>query len=667
MADMLEPTDEPQVIRLDVTPSPAQDRALVRRWQERLRQAREFDKAARRGYALDRTYCEAVQTGFSVSVPIAGTYTDLLTAFLYARDPAVLARPAESVGDKGVKAATEFGKTTELVVSALWQRARLRRSAKVAVRSALSVGVGWLKVVWHEQAGRDPVTEREIRSLQDQLARLADAVEDVAEGEATDPEAERAAILAQLDGLQAKQEPVRARGLVVDYVAPEDIQVSPDCHSLADYLDAPWIAHRVFMSHEQATALYGCADDALASATRYMQRAPVDRAAMQESGLVAGLTETDADRYVTGAGDAGSTDGANTAIAVWEIWSAEDNQVYTMVEGVADWLRPPFSPQVNLSQFYPFFGYMPLEVDGRRHPESLVSRSRHLLDEYNRIRTNYRNHRARAVPMRWHNERVMTPETAQKIAQGATIESIGINPVGDSATLPLGILPYPPVDQALYDTSAIRAELEMVWGIQEALSSSIHTAKTLGEAEIQQSGTEARMAFKRDALDWVLGEIARATAEIAMQVLDVADVREIAGPEALWPRTNGGPLTPDDLHSLLAIDIEAGTSGRPDTTAKQQVWMQILPIMKDAITNIAELRRSSPNDVADAIEALVQETFDRFGERVDVSAWLPKQGEPQPPMPAAMPGAPPALAAVPDLPAVPAGPTPALPTRGVMP
>lgn len=664
MADMLEPTDEPQVIRLDVTPSPAQDRALVRRWQERLRQAREFDKAARRGYALDRTYCEAVQTGFSVSVPIAGTYTDLLTAFLYARDPAVLARPAESVGDKGVKAATEFGSTTELVVSALWQRARLRRSAKVAVRSALSVGVGWLKVVWHEQAGRDPVTEREIRSLQDQLARLADAVEDVAEGEATDPEAERAAILAQLDGLQAKQEPVRARGLVVDYVAPEDIQVSPDCHSLADYLDAPWIAHRVFMSHEQATALYGCADDALASATRYMQRTPVDRTAMQEAGLVAGLTETDADRYVVG-GD--GADGANTAIAVWEIWSADDNQVYTLVEGVADWLRPPFSPQVNVSQFYPFFGYMPLEVDGRRHPESLVSRSRHLLDEYNRIRTNYRNHRARAVPMRWHNERVMTPETAQKIAQGATIESIGINPVGDSAAPPLGILPYPPVDQALYDTSVIRAELEMVWGIQEALSSSIHTAKTLGEAEIQQSGTEARMAFKRDALDWVLGEMARATAEIAIQVMDESDVREIAGPEALWPRTNGGPLTPDDLHSLLAIDIEAGTSGRPDTTAKQQVWMQILPIMKDAITNIAELRRSSPNDVADAIEALVQETFDRFGERVDVSAWLPKQGEPQPPMPAAMPGAPPALAAVPDLPAVPAGPTPALPTRGVMP
>jgi hypothetical protein len=196
---------------------------------------------------------------------------------------------------------------------------------------------------------------------------------------------------------------------------------------------------------------------------------------------------------------------------------------------------------------------------------------------------------------------------------------------------------YAQIDPALYDTGVIRAELEMIWGIQEALSSSIRTAKTATEAEIQQTGTNSRTGYIRDNLDDMMGELAEYTAEIAIQKLDGQDAKDLAGPWAFWPEG----MKIEDIGSLVSVDIRAGSSGKPDTTRQRQAWATVMPVLQNAILQVGQLRGSSPQDIADSIEALIEETLQRTGDRLDAARFLPPAPDSDD-MPAQAPSAAPA-------------------------
>jgi hypothetical protein len=71
-----------------------QEYADVKAWLKRIGEAREFDKAARKQYAIDRRYARGDKGAFEVAIPIAGSYVDILKSFLYARDPDLDILPA---------------------------------------------------------------------------------------------------------------------------------------------------------------------------------------------------------------------------------------------------------------------------------------------------------------------------------------------------------------------------------------------------------------------------------------------------------------------------------------------------------------------------------------------------------------------------------------------
>ncbi|MFN3327212.1 MAG: hypothetical protein ACK5AZ_27310, partial [Bryobacteraceae bacterium] len=66
-----------------------------------------------------------------------------------------------------------FSQTLEIVISKLWKKGKLKRQARRAVRSAMTVGVGYIKLSWQERAERDPLIQQQINDLQDSMARLA--------------------------------------------------------------------------------------------------------------------------------------------------------------------------------------------------------------------------------------------------------------------------------------------------------------------------------------------------------------------------------------------------------------------------------------------------------------------------------------------------------------
>ncbi|MFC4727140.1 hypothetical protein [Coralloluteibacterium thermophilus] len=632
-----------------------QERALIGEWNRRLSYARDFDDNARKQYAHDRRYAKG-ESGFEVDTNLIGSNIDTMVSFIYAKDPDVDVTPAESVGDQRYADAKDFARTLQIVISRLWRMGRLKRQARRWVRSAQTVGIGWLKVAWQQRMGRDPLIQAQINDLQDNFARAAATMERVEKGEAKDLDALNAELEVQLAALEEQVEVVLSRGLVIDMVAAEDIQVAPGVPSLLDYQDAPWIAHRTFLRPEDAAAAFPELTDAqIRQAAKYFPRKP--ESALEETPTLSDVTARDADTYRSSDGGAAGTAG-DGYLCVWEIWHRDANTVLTLAEGLDRWARKPYTPSPASLRFYPFFGLAFTEVDGERHPQSLVWRSRKLQDEISRLDSNLAEHRRRSLPGVVFNEGEIAPGTADKLMKSGTQQWVGISPTNPNADLSSLFAPKPvaSIDPALYNDQRTLARMESIWGLQDAATGGIRVAKTATEAEIQQAGTGSRVGAMRDEIEDRLTEVARYTAELALQTMSLEDVREIAGPEAFWPEG----LEIDQIYALVEVDIRAGSSGRPNTARDRESWAAMLPMIQTLIDRIAQLRTGGAEELAQPYIELLKETFNRSGERMDVERFLPPPPPPQapgmPPLPAepGMPaGAPPVTADQPPGPPLP--------------
>lgn len=611
-----------------------QEEANVSAWQKRIDFARDFDKDARKGYARDRRYCRGSSDPqvFDVSVPIAATYVNILTGFLYARNPETSCQPADSTGASRTEDAKDLARTLEIVIDSLWKKGRLKAVADPFVRSGLSVGVGWFKAAWHRETERDPATDQQIGTLQQQIADLQSTERQLTEGYAPNPDDLRAQYEQQLAALESSVEQVISSQLVLDFIRAEDMQCAVSLPCLRDYVTSPWNAQRIFMPLSDAKAAYPEHAERLDSATKFYNVRQTDTEKQADS-----VASSDADAYSTGTSGQATADGDEACVCLWEIWNLKTRQFATIAVGLKRYLSDWVTPDQASSRFYPFFQWAPLWVDGRRHPQSLVDRSRELLDEYDRIRTNYREHRRRSIPKLGFDAGAVEADEAKKMQSGGTGEMIPLNLNGQSPNTVLFPIQYNQIDPALYDTSTIRSELELIWGIQEALSSTITVAKTATEADIQQQGTESRIGYARDTLDEVLSDFALYTAELAMSPngLTHDDVVAIAGPEAFWVNIEDLSM----LGALVAVDIRAGSSGKPATAMKQQQWSVLLPQLQQAVVQIGQLRQSPPTEIADKLEQLVVETIKRTGDTgIDPYSIIP-QVQMQPPVmdPALMP------------------------------
>lgn len=667
-------------------PERAREQADVGKWQERITQARKYDEEARKQYAKDRRYARG-DSGFEVDANIVGTNIDILESFLYANDPDVDVLPARSCqppsvdavraaveeaaaqspeldqaaayayeqavlsgADEGmatqlgqeardlalaqmveaqfkaaqdryqarVRDAKAYGETIEIVISTLWGNADLKGRGRRAVRSGLTTGLGVLKASWQERTAPSPETVQAINDLQTNIRLAAQTRAEMDEASGTDLDVKMEEYRRQLESLHGQAEQVVQRGFVIDQVQSEDFQVAPG-YQIANHLDAPWNAHRIPMLKCDAKVEFNLSSEDIKGATCYSARKPEN--VRQESANITDITAEQADGFVTSSN--GTTESGEW-VMIWEIWDRSTSHVLTYIEGLKRWVKKPWQPSAT-TRFYPFFLYTTSEVDGQRHPQSLVTRASKLVDEYNRIGSAEAEHRRRIKPKMLFLKGQVGSDAMTKVMEGTTAEYVGVETT--QPNVPLGNifmpLSYPMLDPALYDRSRIVNEIERIFGVQEALAGSVNTAKTATEAQIQQGGFNARTGGRRDQLEMMLQDLAKYTAEVARAHMDAEDVAAIAGPDAMWPPYEGAL----DLDQLVTIEIRAGSSGKPNTAAEREAWAAQLPIMQNAIMQIAQLRNSTPSDIADSLETLLQITADRSGDRdIDIAQIVPKPG-----------------------------------------
>ena len=617
---------DPMAAQLPEPYSVSEDR--VKRLFEEIDNARDFDKAARKDYAFCRYYARG-DSHWEVATNLIGTYIDIMVAFLYARDPDVAAVVAASVGNRRKQEAKDFAKTMETVLSRSWRDIKLKRAAERWVRSVLTTGIGWLKSGWQETYETDPAIIQRRRDIQENLAKIAQKREELNDGAADDLEAREEELQALLHGLEQQTEELVYRGLFVDFVPAEHVQVSLNVQTIADIDGAKWVAHIHYPTLDEAKAKHpNLTDEDWSTVETFHINAPAAMSDQDKTPAMRGdISESDADRYTGGTRTNGRSeaDRYNRFVQHIELWHAEENLVYDLYRGVKKCAHSG-PPNVATSRFYPFFPLSLHEVDGERHPQSLVLRSYKLIDEYHRTRDGKADLRRRIKPKMAFDARAMSAPMVRKITAGEYAEWIPVKPAVDGSNVRDSIweIPYPNINPALFDLSEVRMELETMWGIQEALSGGIVVAKTATEAEIQQAGTNARTGAMRDRVEYRLSEMANYHGEILIQTLTMEDAIEIAGDGSIWPQ-----VTVDDLDLLISIEIAAGTTGKPNTTAQREAWAAEMPVIQQTMERIGGLLMSPPDEMARVHRELLQETFNRTGDdRVDIDRFVPSPGNP---------------------------------------
>lgn len=507
---------------------------------------------------------------------------------------------------------------------------KLKRAAERWVRSVLTVGIGWLKSGWQETYESDPEIQQRRRDIQENMARIRQLQEEINGGGVDDLQARQEELEAQMAGLEGHVEQLVFRGLFVDFLPAEHVQVSLNVQTVTDIDAATWVAHVAYVRMDDAKARHPELteeDWATAETFHINAPAPVNDREQTPAARRSEISASEADRFTNGSQSRNQTAESkyNRFVQHIEMWRADENLVYDLFRGVKK-CAGSAPPNVGTTRFYPFFPLALHEVDSERHPQSLVIRSYKLIDEYHRTRSGKAELRRRAKPKMAFDARAHTPQQVRKITSGEYAEWIPLKPAVEGQSLRDSIweIPYPRVDPALFDLSEVRMELETMWGIQEALAGGIQVAKTATEAEIQQAGTNARTGAMRDRMEYRLTELAQYHGEILIQKLAPTDAIEIAGPESIWPQVGV-----EDLDLLISIDIAAGSTGKPNTTAQREAWAAEMPIIQGTMERIGALMMSPPEEMARVHKELLQETMIRSGDdRIDIDRFIPAPGQP---------------------------------------
>lgn len=636
-------------------------------------QARAFDKFARRQYAIDRRYAAGTaDNSWAVNTNLIGSFIDILTSFLYARNPDVSVKKAPQVNDSGTAGLEDFARTVEIVVSKLWKQGRLKDSARRMVRSALSTGVGWLKVVLICDGTNIPQMQEDLNDARDNLARLealqlelqqasGELIDElgnpieapVAEygGEKLTPEqidAKTAEAQELMKSLSHKVEVAIRKYLAIDFISSECMQVSLDVRYMSDYRNANWVSNDIYRTKEEVKALFPrLTDEDLGSAKCYYQKRHSATTAIDPTTIFSfehsGVTDADADQFTAGV-DGGAQNGEGEPglafLKIVERWDHRTNHIYTWIDGVKRWAVEPYQPDYPAARFYPYFMVSFYEVDGERHPQSLSWRLHKLQDEYAASRSSFRLMRQRAAPGILFNATGLSDDDVKKIVDGTEQEYIPLRPT--DPTTPIQNLfaekPISKIDPRMYDNTAILSDMEKVAGVQEALQSSTSPEKTATEAEIQQTGFASRTTADRDCLEEVLSEMATYTAQLAIGGIPTKDVQRMAGPAAYWPEG----MALDDLLTMVELEITAGTTGKPKSMGDREAWGVLLPQIKEAIMQMQQAIMTGNIPLANSLKELLRETMLRMGDDTDIERFVPQIPEVDPltGLPVAPPGAP---------------------------
>jgi hypothetical protein len=592
---------------MELTQSPAkptdETKKHVQLWQDRIKAGKQhwqsfFDRAE-----YNRKFVRGLNDKESKSQEynkhranlIQSTIATVLSR-VYAKNPDI---EASTTGKNA--ALKVFAQTIAKVTSAMLKDGKIKKQGKRMVKASMITGHGIVKVIYQRDIRTDPVIQSRIKDSQDNIARIEALIRDM------EDEAQRGDLVRQkleletaVIGLQAKAEVVAAEGLALDIVRTGRLIIDPAVEDIWDYEDAAYLIECIPMRMSVAKGKFPDCDFESAKTWK------------------AGKFDFEDEKNKEGSDD-------DPVVMIYEVWSAQDNTVFTLCDGVTDcFAREPYQPENLGERWYPYFLIPFQTVDGCKDAPSLVDLLEKLQAEHNEARD-----KEHAIRTEYKPHYIASGMTKAEDIEKKAFAGIGEVLVFKNADGRLGDIVQPgqtiQADPNMFNLANVRADMEMVSGLQDAARSTVVDPKTATEASIMEQSLSARVGDFRDQVEDCLSDIAKYSAELCWRNMTEAQVKQIMGDEPMsWPQDQSA----EALFSMMQIAIRAGSTGQPNKLQAQDVWIKAMPIIQPIIQQIRMIDAQGGDSTPE--RELLKETATRFDESLDIERFMPPKPTMQP-------------------------------------
>jgi len=475
-----------------------------------------------------------------------------------------------------------IGKTMEIVFKhqLTEQIPPFKTQMKQLVRRTLTCAVGFVKLGYQRAMQMRPEDAEKITDVREQLATLERIAADAGENKIEDTSAEITRLRLILQDLENRPLLVEREGLVFDFPSSTSIIVDPACRLMKGFVGAGWVAQEYLLTVDQVKEIYKV-DLASTSYTRY-----------RRDGEKRGFNELGSDQPI------------DAMVCVWEIYSKADRLMYVVADGYKEFLEQPAEPPVKIDRFWPIFdlSFNELEDPNDIYPPSDVELLRPMQEEYNRARQGLREHRHANRPKTAVQRGLLDDEDKAKLQNHPANAVIEMNALQPGAKISDVLQPIegPRISPDLYDTGAALQDVQLVVGSQEANLGTTSGA-TATEVSVAEGTRSSNIQSNVDDLDDFLSILARSAGQVLLQEMSAETVKKIAGRGAVWPE-----LSMQEIADELTLEIEAGSSGRPNRAAEIQAFERMAPLLM-------QIPGISP-------EWMAKQAVQRLDDRIDFTA-----------------------------------------------
>lgn len=482
--------------------------------------------------------------------------------------------------------ADRVGKTLEILAQheLSEQKPPFKKQMKQLIRRTLTCKVGYVKLGFERLYEPRPEDEDRVRDLTQQLARIDQLIADAKDGETESHQAEAEELRLMLQDLQRSGDRIVREGIVLDFPTSDSIIIDPACRQLQGFVGAGWIAHKFCLSNDTVKQVYGI--DLKAGGAMMYARG-------DDGSLPAPVG-------VPGAQDqAKKKDG----VVLYEIQDKTTGMVFTIADGYPDFIREPAAPSVKLERFWTIFAltFNDLENDRDIYPPSDVELLRPMQIERNLARERLSEHRTAARPATAVPRGTLTDDDKDKLQvhpANAVIELDGLAP-NQKVDDVLQPVKKPGIDPNLYVVNHLDEDQARVVGMQDAAMGAATGGASATEVSIAEGARTASVGSNVDDLDDFLTELAHAVGHVLLTEISEETAKKVAGPGAVWPM-----LSLQDIADDIMLEVEAGSSGRPNRAAEIANFERMAPL-------IMQIPGINP-------EWLAREALRRLDDRLDV-------------------------------------------------
>lgn len=451
-------------------------------------------------------------------------------------------------------------KTLEILFHYFMQESQpsFKSQMKAMVRRMLTTSVGYVKLGFQRETERRPEISARMNDIQVRIDHLERLAKEAAEGEINDSQAEMEELMLAMQQLANEPDVIVREGLMFDFPDSTSIIVDPRCKQLRGFVGARWIAHEMFFSCDEIKEIYG--KEVKDNYTPYD---------------VQGRSHDSSRKTLAATDDGEKQKPEEGMVCVYEIYDKPSGMVYTVAEGYEDFLKEPDAPELKLETFWPVFALVCNEVEHHKeiYPPSDVHLMRSMVGEYNRSREGLREHRKANRPTYLTPAGMLEDDDKEKLATrpAHSVLSIqGMQPGQKSEDL-VAPLKTIGIDPNLYEVGTVFDDVQLAVGAQEANFGGTAGA-TATETSVAESSRMSALGAQVDELDSFMSEVARAAGAIMLQQMSAERVRFIAGKGAVWPE-----LTAQEIADEVFLEIEAGSTGKPNQAAELRNLERVLP------------------------------------------------------------------------------------------